>query len=101
MGVRYFRKVFVKEGKEKYHPFKELLVTLFQVVEEFKLKYDIMKQTKEPRPIKEIDDGLKYQILSGKIEHPSLRKMLKRDVLTEKIQMKKKYIISYNIVETP
>lgn len=26
---------------------------------------------------------------------------MRRDVLTEKIQMKKKFIISYNIVETP
>lgn len=29
-----------------------------------------MKKTQEPKPIKEVDDGLKYQILSGKVDHP-------------------------------
>lgn len=60
-----------------------------------------MKPNREPLPVKEVDDGLKYHIRSGKATHEELSKALRRDVLTEKVQMKKKFIISYNIVETP
>jgi len=47
-----------------------------------------------------VDDGLEYQIISGKSQEEKLSKALRRDVLTEKVHMKKKYLIAYNVVET-
>ena len=43
---------------------------------------------------------MKYQVISGKGYNEELSKELKRDVLCEKVQMKKKYLIAYNIIET-
>ena len=47
-----------------------------------------------------MDDGLEYQIISGKSQEEKLSKALRRDVLTEKVHMKKKYLIAYNVIET-
>ena len=58
------------------------------------------KKDSTPRIEKEQDDGLKYLIVSGKGLHSELSKKFRRDVLSERVQMKKKYIIAYNVVET-
>lgn len=47
----------------------------------------------------EADDGLEYQIISGKSQEEKLSKTLRRDVLTEKVHMKKRHMIAYNISE--
>ena len=57
-------------------------------------------QEKEDLKPPEVDDGLEYQILSGKVYNENLRKQLKRDVMSERVQMKKKFIIAYNVEET-
>lgn len=57
-------------------------------------------QQNEERAPKEVDDGLKYQIISGKAFHEELSSLLKRDVMVEKLRMKKKFIIAYNVIET-
>ena len=49
---------------------------------------------------KEVDDGLKYQIITGKSYSEEMSKALKRDVMTEKLHMKKKWLIAYNVAET-
>jgi hypothetical protein len=46
-----------------------------------------------------VDDGLKYTITSAKNYSEELSKTLKRDVLAEKLHLKKKFMIAYNIVE--
>lgn len=58
------------------------MLDLILCVEEFKQKFELMKpQEKKEQPIKEVDDGLKYQILSGKASSEELSSALKRDVL--------------------
>lgn len=70
-GIRYFKKVFIQQGKQNEHNnFKDLLIDLLVCVEQYKQKFELMKpQHTEERAPKEVDDGLKYQIISGKAFH--------------------------------
>jgi hypothetical protein len=82
-GIRYLRKVFIQQGKEQTNDYKALLIDLMLCVEEYKQKFEIGRpQKKEELRPKEADDGLKYQIISGKGTNEELSKLLRRDVLS-------------------
>ena len=69
-------------------------------IEELKTRYEVRRNNAvEDNKPKEVDDGLIYTVISGKNYSEELSKALKRDVLAEKLHLKKKYMIAYNIVE--
>lgn len=73
-------------------------------LEENKKKYDVVKKfavSHGSQPVKESSDNkLKYILKGGRKEQEVLSKMFRRDVLCEKVQMKKEFYIAYNCIET-
>lgn len=43
---------------------------------------------------------MKYNLKGGRCIDKALSEMMKRDVLSEKVQMKKEFLIAFNVVET-
>lgn len=73
-------------------------------LEESKKKYDVTKKLSEThgsQPAKQSSDNkLKYILKGGRKEQQELSKFFRRDVLCEKVQMKKEFYIAYNCIET-
>lgn len=81
---------------------QKLLGDLMQALENKKQKFETMTKMKTFDKNKEEKDEnpLKYIPKGGREIDKNLSKLLRRDVLTERVQMKKQYNIAYNLIET-
>lgn len=71
-------------------------------LEESKKKYDVVKKFADNnthQPVNQASDNkLKYILKGGRKEEEVLSKLFRRDVLCEKVQMRKEFYIAYNCI---
>jgi hypothetical protein len=81
---------------------QKLLGDIMQALENKKQKFETMTKMKTFDKYKNEKDEnpLKYIPKGGREIDKNLSKLLRRDVLTERVQMKKQYNIAYNLIET-
>jgi hypothetical protein len=80
---------------------RQLLGPIMVGLEESKKKFDIVKkfaESKHQSVSQPSDNKLKYILKGGRKEEEALSKLFRRDVLCEKVQMRKEFYIAYNCI---
>ena len=94
--------MFHHEKLESNEEIRVLLCKIMQSLEENKQKFETMSRIKprDEEPSTNAQNPLKYSLKGGRCTDKALSAQLKRDVLSEKVQMKKEFLIAFNVVET-
>lgn len=101
LGVHYVNQVFYQEGGEKKAVIRKLLGEIVETIETSKQKFQPMTKIKGPeKEIEKDENPLTYIMKGGRQIEKNLSQLFRRDVLTEKVQMKKQYNIAFNLIET-
>lgn len=94
--------VFHHDKLESNEEIRALLCKIMQSLEENKQKFETMSRIKhkDEEPSTNAQNPLKYSLKGGRCTDKALSALMKRDVLSEKVQMKKEFLIAFNVVET-
>jgi hypothetical protein len=94
--------VFYQEEGEKKAVIRKLLGDIMETIEASKQKFQPMTKIKGPEKegAEKDENPLTYIMKGGRQIDKNLSQLLRRDVLTEKLQMKKQYNIGFNLIET-
>jgi hypothetical protein len=80
---------------------RDLLKNIMCTLEENKQKFETMNSIKKfdkGEQYKNAENPLKYSVKGGRIQDKDLSNLMKRDVLIEGVQMKKEYMIAFNVI---
>jgi hypothetical protein len=99
-GVHFISQVFYQEGSEKKDVIRKLLGEIMMALESSKEKFQTMTKIKvlEKEKDEKDENPLKYTLKGGRQIEKNLSKALRRDVLAERVQMKKQYNIAFNVI---